>query len=123
MRAIVLIFAICLVSCSMLKESSKTDAMVQAEFEKIVDSRSLVLKTAIRETNTMTYHPDGSILQFQQIQEEVSQTQATNVLDTENASMKKELLTKESLPWKGWSWIIGIAITLVALLIYIRFFR
>jgi len=123
MRAIVLIFAICLVSCSMLKESSKTDAMAQAEFEKIVDSRSLVLKTAIRETNTMTYHPDGSILQFQQIQEEVSQTQATNVLDTENASMKKELLTKESLPWKGWSWIIGIAITLVALLIYIRFFR
>jgi len=123
MRAIVLIFAICLVSCSMLKESSKTDAMAQAEFEKIVDSRSLVLKTAIRETNTMTYHPDGSILQFQQIQEEVSQTQATNVLDTENASMKKELLIKESLPWKGWSWIIGIAITLVALLIYIRFFR
>lgn len=123
MRAIVLIFAICLVSCSMLKESSKTDAMAQAEFEKIVDSRSLVLKTAIRETSTMTYHPDGSILQFQQIQEEVSQTQATNVLDTENASMKKELLTKESLPWKGWSWIIGIAITLVALLIYIRFFR
>ena len=123
MSAIVLIFAICLVSCSMLKESSKTDAMAQAEFEKIVDSRSLVLKTAIRETNTMTYHPDGSILQFQQIQEEVSQTQATNVLDTENASMKKELLTKESLPWKGWSWIIGIAITLVALLIYIRFFR
>ena len=118
-----MIFAICLVSCSMLKESSKTDAMAQAEFEKIVDSRSLVLKTAIRETNTMTYHPDGSILQFQQIQEEVSQTQATNVLDTENASMKKELLTKESLPWKGWSWIIGIAITLVALLIYIRFFR
>ena len=123
MKAIILIFAICLVSCSMLRESSKTDAVAQAEFEKIVDSRSLVLKTAIRETNTMTYHPDGSILQFQQIQEEVSQTQATNVLDTENASMKKELVIKKSLPWNGWGWIIGIGLTLVALLIYIRFLR
>lgn len=123
MKAIILIFAICLVSCSMLKESSKTDAVAQAEFAKIVDSRSLVLKTAIRETNTMTYHPDGSILQFQQIQEEVSQTQATKVLDTESASMKKELVIKKSLPWNGWGWIIGIGLTLVALLIYIRFFR
>jgi hypothetical protein len=123
MRTILLMFGVCLASCSMLKQKSNTNAMEQADFKKVLDSRSLVLKTAIRETNTLTYHPDGSILQFQQVQEEVAQTQATQVLDTENASVKKELLIKESVPWNGWSWIIGIGITLTALLIYIKFFR
>lgn len=118
-----LVLGMCLIGCSMLKQSSKTEGMAQEEFKKVVDSRSLVLKSAVRETNTLTYNPDGSILQFQQAQEEIAQSQAMQVLGTENASVKKEFLIKESVPWKGWIWIAGLGITLVATFIYIKIFR
>ena len=123
MKITLLILGMCLTSCSMLKQSSKTEGTEQAESEKVIDSRSLVLKSAIRETNTLTYNPDGSILQFQKVQEEVLQSQVTQVLDTENAREKKELLIRETVPWKGWIWIAGIGIILLVIVIYIRFIR
>lgn len=122
MRVTMLVLGMCLISCSMLKQSSKTEGLEHLEFEKVIDSRSLVLKSAVRETNTLTYNPDGSILQFQKVQEEVALSQATQVMATENASDKKELLVTETVPWRGWVWIGAICL-LVVIVIYIKLFR
>ncbi|HEX8607622.1 MAG TPA: hypothetical protein VF679_03155 [Pedobacter sp.] len=103
-----------------MKKTTKTESVALSELEKVVDSRSLVLKSALRETNTLTYNPDGSILQFQQIQEEAAQAEAVRVLDTEHASTKKELLLKESTPSKVWV-ILGLAvIVLLAAMWYVQ---
>lgn len=123
MRVTMLVLGMCLISCSMLKQSSKTEGLEHLEFEKVIDSRSLVLKSAVRETNTLTYNPDGSILHFQKVQEEVALSQAIQVMATENVSEKKELQVTETAPWRGWVWIGSICLTLVVIVVYIKLFR
>ncbi|MEJ7556693.1 MAG: hypothetical protein WKF66_00190 [Pedobacter sp.] len=120
MRTIALLACMCLMSCSLLKKTTKTESVVLGEFEKVVDSRSLVLKTAIRETNTLTYNPDGSILQFQQIQEEAAQSQALQVRDAERETLKKELVIKESVPSQVWVLAFIAAFVLSSLLWYVK---
>jgi hypothetical protein len=125
MRTIALLACMCLacfslLTCSLLKKTTKTESVALSELEKVVESRSLVLKSALRETNTLTYNPDGSILKFQQIQEEAAQAEAVRVLDTEHASTKKELILKESTPSKVWV-ILGLAvIVLLAAMWYVK---
>jgi hypothetical protein len=109
MLAYVCLFICSLLSCSLLKKTTKKETIAVNELEKVVDSRSLVLKSALRETNTLTYNPDGSILQFQRIQEEAAQSEAVQVLDTKRASSKKEVLLKESTPAKVWV-VLGLAL-------------
>jgi hypothetical protein len=120
MLAYVCLFSCSLLNCSLLKKTTKKESVAVSEVEKVVDSRSLVLKSALRETNTLTYNPDGSILQFQQIQEKVAQAEAVQVLDTEHASSKKEVLLKESTPSKVWV-ILGLAlIVLLGAMWYVK---
>jgi hypothetical protein len=121
-KAAVLLF-FCLSGCSMFKHSTKTDAYEEAKLEKAIDSRSLVLKTALKETNTLTYNPDGSVLQFQQIQEEVAQSEAVRLSGIEKVTATKDLSVKESVPMKSWLWLGVFGLLMVALLIYLKFIR
>jgi len=123
MRRLLLMGCLCLLSCSIFKRTAKTKAVETGELEKIVDSRSLVLKTALRETNTLTYNPDGSILQFQQVQEEIAQSQAVQVLAQEKLRSKKEAVTKEGVPLKGWVWFCAFVSMLLAVVAYLKFIR
>jgi hypothetical protein len=123
MKKTVVLLVFCLSGCAMFKHSTKTDAYEEAKFEKVVDSRSLVLKTALKETNTLTYNPDGSVLQFQQIQEEVAQSEAVHLSGIEKAKASKDLSVKESVPMKSWLWLGALVLLLVTLLIYLKFIR
>jgi uncharacterized membrane protein YukC len=119
MRVIILLLCLCLVACSMFRHTTKTEALEVGNVEKLNDSRSLVLKTALRETSTLTYNPDGSILQFQHIQEEVAQSEAVQVVEKEHASIKKEVTIRETKPEKIWIWLgIGFTIVLGVVLLY-----
>ena len=120
MRLIALLACLCLMGCSLFKKTIKTESVVSGKFEKVVDSRSLVLKTALRETNTLTYNPDGSLLQFQQIQEETAQSQAQQVLGTEHVTSKKELRVKESAPFRIWIMYGMAAVLLLGLIWYVK---
>jgi hypothetical protein len=107
----------------MFKHTTKSEALEETENVQALDSRSLVLKSAIRETNTMTYNPDGSILQFQQIQEEIAQSEALQQSAVQKASTKKELLKKDSSPWNGWIGIGIAGLVILGLLAYFKFVR
>jgi len=123
MKKAIVVVLLALSGCSMFKHSTKTNEYEEAKFETAVDSRSLVLKTAIKETNTLTYNPDGSILQFQQIQEEMASSEAVQLSGIEKATAKKDLSVKESVPMKSWLWLGALVLLLVALMIYLKFIR
>jgi hypothetical protein len=120
MRAVLLLSCMCLMSCSIFRKTVKTEAIELGKLEKTVDSRSLILKTALKETNTLTYNRDGSILQFQQIQEEVAQSQAVQVLGTEHLSSKKQLSTKEEIPLNMWIVLVTALIVLAGVFWFIK---
>ena len=110
-----------LLSCSALKQSTKSKVLDQEALERTVDGRSLVLKTALKETNTLTYHPDGSIYQFQRVNEEVAQKQMAEVEVREKASVKKEILEQERIPMKNWGYIaVGLVLLAVITFIFLR---
>lgn len=110
-----------LLSCSALKQSTKSKVSDLQALERTVDGRSLVLKTALKETNTLTYHPDGSIYQFQRVNEEVAQQQMAEVEVREKASVKKETLEQERIPMKNWGYIaVGLVLLAVITFIFLR---
>ena len=116
-----LLCTLLLLSCSALKQSTKSKVSDQQALERTVDGRSLVLKTALKETNTLTYHPDGSIYQFQRVNEEVAQKQMAEVEVREKASVKKEILEQERIPMKNWGYIaVGLVLLAVITFIFLR---
>ena len=107
--------------CSVFKHSTKSEVLEQEAIQRTVDGRSLVLKTALKETNTLTYHPDGSIYQFQRVNEEVAQKQMAEVEVREKASVKKEILEQERIPMKNWGYIaVGLVLLAVITFIFLR---
>ena len=116
----VLFFCMFLMGCSVFKHTTKKEASEQEALERSIDGRSLVLKSALKETNTLTYNPDGSVLQFQRINEQVAQQEAAQVLVEEIASVKKESVMEESKPMKIWAYIAcGIAVLLLITFIFV----
>jgi len=116
----VLFFCMLLMSCSIFKHTTKKEPLEQEALERSLDGRSLVLKSALKETNTLTYNPDGSVFQFQRINEQVAQQEAAQVLVREKASVKKESVAEESKPMKIWAYIAcGIAVLLLITFIFV----
>ena len=102
----VLLLLVVLIRCSALKKTTslKTEASLKAE--KQTDLQQLKLKTATKETNVVTYNPDGTVYQHANIKEQVDQAKLGKLQVQERTSEKAESLEKSATPQGFWIVII-----------------
>ena len=116
MKRLIIISLMCLLGCKTMKTTVKaTD-----EMKRDVELNTVAVKAAQKETNTVTYWPNGRVHQLQNVKEQVDQTKLGRLDVKEKQIAKQSEVVKQSEPLRIWVYLgIGAAV-IVAVLIYLK---
>jgi len=117
MKGLIMISLLCLLGCRTVKTTTKASD----EMKRDVELNTVAVKAAQRETNTVTYWPDGQVYQLQNVKEQVDQTQLGRLGLKEKQVAKQLEVKKESEPLRIWVYVGVGAVVIATVLIYWKF--
>ncbi|MES2830080.1 MAG: hypothetical protein V4687_18120 [Bacteroidota bacterium] len=104
-----------------MKKTTKTEEVETEATVAKADITQLDLTKATKETNEYYYRTDGTLQGHKKISEQVDKAGYGTAKIDAKATLKKEVVVKESIPLKTWMWISGILIIVFGvLLIYFK---
>jgi len=104
----------CLLGCRTVKTTTKASE----EMKRDVELNTVAVKAAQKETNTVTYWPDGQVYQLQNVKEQVDQTKLGRLDLEEKQVAKWSELVKQIEPLMIWVYLGLGAAVITAVLIY-----
>lgn len=117
-----LLLLVVLLRCSALKKTTslKTEESIAAD--KKTSVQQLKLKTATKETNVVTYNPDGTVYQQANIKEQVEQAKIGRLQSQEKINAKVGSLEKVATPQGFWIMVIA-GLVIFGIVFYLRKLR
>jgi len=116
MKVIIMISLMCLLGCRTVKTTTKASD----EMKRDVELNTVAVRAAQKETNTVTYWPDGQVYQLQNVKEQVDQTKLGRLDVKEKRVAKQSEVLKQSEPLRIWVYLgVGVAV-IAAVLIYLK---
>jgi len=113
MKVIVMISLMCLLGCRTVKTTTKASE----EMKRDVELNTVAVKAAQKETNTVTYWPDGQVYQLQNVKEQVDQTRLGRLDLKEKQVARQAEVVKQSEPWRIWVYVgLGAAVIAAVLI-------
>ncbi|MHA4893539.1 hypothetical protein ACXZ1K_02210 [Pedobacter sp. PWIIR3] len=113
-----LICLVFLLRCAAFKKTSSVKTQESISADKQTEWQQLKLKTAVKETNVVTFNRDGTVYQQAYIKEQVDQAKLAKLKVEERLSAKSDQVEKLSRPESFWMVVIA-ALLIVALLFYL----
>ena len=105
-------------SCSLTKKTQTTKAESTLTDQKQAEFQRTLLSKDQKETRLLTYYPDGTVHQFQQIVEEIEKQQKDLLKSKEETDLNTQVVSKTSVPVPQWWILISIGLIVVCWLVY-----
>ena len=107
-----------ILSCSLMKKTQTTKAESTLTDQKQAEFQRTLLSKDQKETRVLTYYPDGTVHQFQQIVEEIEKQQKDLLKRKEETELNTQVVSKTSVPVPQWWILIGIGLIVVSWFVY-----
>ena len=107
----------CLLGCRTVKTTTKA----REELKRDVELNTVAVKAALKETNMVTYWPDGTVYKLRNVKEQVDQTKLGRLDVKEKALAKQSEVLKKSEPFRIWVYLAVGTAAIAAVLIYWKF--
>lgn len=116
---LIAIITSCLFGCALLNKTSKTTTTDKQSLEKQLESSQLLLKTANKETQIITYWNDTGFYQIQNTREQIDLSKRDRLKTAEKALTKQETILKKTEPLNSWTYAL-IAIVVIGCFLIFR---
>jgi hypothetical protein len=106
--------------CALFKKTTKRSTEGKVELNKQMELDKLAVKTGQKETNVLTYWPDGAVYQWENRIEQLDEARYGKLRVEENAVTKTEGTAVESVP--SYKWLVVVAsVILIMLLCFLKY--
>ncbi|MES2827405.1 MAG: hypothetical protein V4687_04605 [Bacteroidota bacterium] len=110
-----------LIRCSALKKTTSVKTEEEIKAKKEMEMQQIKLKTASKETNVVTYNPDGTVYQRANIKEQIDQSKMAKLKVDENVSAKTGIVEKVATPQGFWITLIAGLVIIGIVFFLLRF--